>query len=98
MFKGVIMKHGSISTVLLPILALGLLSGCATHQKRANANLSEALTFHASFDNGLDADFATGDATFRHGPSIAKQAEAKPGLPDSGEVQLARDAGRFGHA
>jgi hypothetical protein len=59
---------------------------------------ASALTFHASFDHGLDADFAGGDGLLRHAPSMSKQAEAKPGLPESGEVQLARDAGRFGHA
>lgn len=84
-----------MSCALLPLI---LPSGCVVVEKQSNANLRQALTFHASFDNGLDADFAKGDAKFRHGASIAKQAEAKPGLPESGEVQLARDAGRFGHA
>lgn len=44
-------------------------------EKQSNANLRQALTLHASLDNGLDADFATGDAKFRHGPSIARQDE-----------------------
>lgn len=78
------------------LLALvgALLCGCATH--REHSSLKHALTFHASFDHGLDADFALGDPVLRHAPSLAKQAEAKPGLPP--EVELARDAGRFGHA
>ena len=64
----------------------------------ATPGLARALTLHASFDHGLDADFAAGDGVLRHAPSMSKQAEAKPGLPDTGKVQLARDAGRFGHA
>jgi hypothetical protein len=64
----------------------------------ATPGFAGALTFHASFDHGIDADFAVGDGGLRHAPSMTRQAEAKPGLPDSGEVQLARDAGRFGHA
>jgi hypothetical protein len=75
-----------------------LLSGCVTQSKSAHQPLRQALTFHASFDHGLDADFALGDPVLSHAPSLAKQAEAKPGLPASGEVQLVRDAGRFGHA
>lgn len=77
-------------------LVTALVSGCASSLERNR--LSESLTFHASFDRGLDADFALGDPVFRHAPSLAKQGEAKPGLPESGEVQLVRDAGRFGHA
>jgi hypothetical protein len=64
----------------------------------AESKIGSALTFHASFDRGLNADFAAGDPVFRQAPSMSKQAEAKPGLPESGEVQLVRDAGRFGHA
>jgi concanavalin A-like lectin/glucanase superfamily protein len=60
--------------------------------------LTTALTFHASFDHGVDADFAAGDPILRHAPSMKQRAEAKPGLPESGEVQVALDAGRFGHA
>ena len=87
-----------LATVSPLLAALMLLCGCVTGGKQANENLGQALAFHASFDHGLDADFAAGDPLFRHGPSIAKQAEAKPGLPESGEVQLAKDSGRFGHA
>ena len=44
-------------------------------EKQPNANLHQALTLHASSDNGLDVDFATGGAKFRHGPSFARQDE-----------------------
>jgi hypothetical protein len=77
------------------LLITALSPGCASRPKDS---LARSLTFHASFDRGLDADVALGDAAFRHAPSMSKQAEAKSGLPESGEVQLARDAGRFGHA
>jgi len=83
---------------VLSAACAALLSGCATTKTSSPAALREALTFHASFDHGLDADFALGDPALRHAPSLSKQAEASPGLPASGEVQLVRDAGRFGHA
>jgi|SRR5687767_12978858 len=86
-----------ITTTLLAS-ALIILMGCATSRPSTTAELGQALTFHASFDNGLDADFALGDPALRHAASIGKQGEAKPGLPESGEVLLVRDAGRFGHA
>ena len=83
---------------LLLLFTGAFMCGCMTHHKHSHARLRQALTFHASFDNGLDADFATGDPVLRHAASLSKQAEAKPGLPESAEVQLVRDAGRFGHA
>ena len=39
----------------------------------------QALTFHASFDRGVDADFARGDKRLYNAPSMNKRAEAKPG-------------------
>jgi hypothetical protein len=88
----------SFTTAFCLALMLVLLAGCATRRSQTAENLRQALTFHASFDHGLDADFASGDPLFRHAPSISKQTDAQAGLPASGEVQLARDAGRFGHA
>ena len=83
---------------LVGALFLSVLGGSDIVAQTAESKIAGALTFHASFDGGLDADFAAGDPVFRQAPGINKQAEAKPGLPESGEVQLARDAGRFGHA
>ena len=80
------------------ITSLALLAGCAGGPSRSDARLADALTFHASFDHGLDADFAQGDRTLRHGGSLAKQSDSKPGLPATGEVRLESQAGRFGHA
>ena len=59
----------------------------------AQAKLSKALTLHASFDQGLDADFSRGDKTcyVQQGPTLVP---AKP----NDQVELAADAGRFGGA
>ena len=40
----------------------------------------QSLTFHASFDKGLDADFALGDKHIYTAPDYKAQMEAKPGL------------------
>ena len=55
--------------------------------------LTEALTLHATFDKGLDADYSRGDKTCfdLQGKKVTKAA-----LND--EVRLAPDAGRFGGA
>jgi len=55
------------------------------------SKLSEALTLHASFDNGLDADFSRGDRTcyVRKGKEL-HQAETND------DALLAPEAGRFG--
>lgn len=57
------------------------------------AQLSESLTLHASFDDGLDADFSTGDKTcyVKQGGKL-QPAEANP------DAQLLPGEGRFGGA
>lgn len=63
----------------------------AATDAETKARLSNALTFHASFDKGLNADFARGDKTcYVQG----KDLTAAP----SEEVRLVPDAGRFGGA
>ncbi len=59
--------------------------------------IADALTFHASFDNGLDADRAGGDPVLYTAPSYDEQDHAEPGLGNPA-VMLAEGAGRFGHA
>lgn len=61
--------------------------------REALASLAKALTLHASFDKGLDADFSRGDKTcyVQKGKELVKAT-----LND--EVKLAPDAGRFGGA
>src|SRR5262245_40897088 len=39
-----------------------------------------SLTFHASFDRGMDADFALGDKRIYTAPDYKAQMDAKPGL------------------
>ena len=63
----------------------------------ANDSLRKSLTFHASFDQAVDADFAQGNKQIYTASSYKKREDAKPGLhhPD---VQLVPGAGRFGGA
>ncbi|MEO1984868.1 MAG: family 16 glycoside hydrolase [Fuerstiella sp.] len=55
------------------------------------ASLMNALSLHASFDNGLDADFSRGDRTcyIRKGKTLLHAAATD-------DVQLSADGGRFG--
>jgi hypothetical protein len=46
------------------------------------ASLKSSLKFHASFDRGLQADLAVGEAQIYHAPDYKQQGEAKPGLGD----------------
>ena len=61
------------------------------------ATLRPALLLHASFDKGLDADFAMGDAKLYSAPT-GNRKSAQPGLPDGGLVVLAKGEGRHGDA
>jgi len=61
------------------------------------ATLRPALLLHASFDKGLDADFAAGDAKLYTAPT-GNRKSAQPGLPDGGLVVLAKGEGRHGDA
>jgi hypothetical protein len=85
----------------LPPRALVLLAACVlaynAAQSADQAGLGTALTFHASFDGGTDAEFALGDAKLYHAPAMNKRADALPGLPTNG-VTAAKGQGRFGDA
>ena len=85
---------------LLGLLVAGGLTSCSTASRPASAesSLAKSLSFHASFDQGLDADFARGSGEFRHAPSTDRRKESSPGLPAGGEVMVASGAGRFGNA
>ena len=63
----------------------------------AASNLADALTFHASFDNGTDADFGSGDRRIYTAPSYKKQDQAIPGI-GSPDIEVAAGQGRFGDA
>src|SRR5262249_15442044 len=56
---------------------------------QARANLAKALTLHASFDNGLDADYSRADKTcyVQEGAKLVAAAA-------NAQVSLAADAGR----
>jgi hypothetical protein len=45
-------------------------------------SLRSSLTFHASFDKSLDADFARGDGKIYSAPDYKQQSSAKAGLGD----------------
>ena len=88
-------KPSSPRRLLIVFVAYVLASNAA--QAADRAGLSAALTFHASFDGGTEAEFALGDAKLYHAPAMNKRANALPGLPTNGIV-TARGQGRFGDA
>ncbi|MEL6561940.1 MAG: hypothetical protein AAFQ94_27380, partial [Bacteroidota bacterium] len=57
------------STLAVTLLLLIIAFGCSNQKTESvkqentdpNQELKSALTFYASFDNGIDADFAMGD-------------------------------------
>src|SRR5262245_52765202 len=53
------------------------------------------LTLHATFDKGIDADFAKGDARLYTAPNYKEQSAAKAGLHNP-DIELAKGAGRNG--
>lgn len=87
-------RYFIISSLVLTSLGVGP----SFAQDSSVAALGKALSFHASFDNGPDADFARGDRALWQAASMNKRAEATKGLPNGGEVKLVPGAGRFGGA
>ena len=57
-------------------------------------SLRSSLTFHASFDKGVEADVARGDRQIYHAADYKLQAAAKPGLGDV-DAGLEKGALRF---
>src|SRR5688500_16251476 len=64
----------------------------------APQSMRDGLVFHAPFDGGTDASRAAGDPKLYWTPTFKQRDQAKPGLPESGEVLLAKGEGRFGDA
>ncbi len=62
------------------------------------AAVRSALTFHATFDHGVDAAFGSGDLRLYTAPTLNDRKTGHPGLPDSGAVTIEKGAGRFGDA
>ncbi|HEV3485113.1 MAG TPA: hypothetical protein VG106_06880, partial [Vicinamibacterales bacterium] len=77
-------------------VSLSLL-GFSSQAGKPETALREALTFHASFDEGTEAA-AAGDPALYWAASLKERAAATAGLPPSGDVQLAAGAGRVGGA
>ncbi|MEB2779581.1 LamG domain-containing protein [Algoriphagus sp. C2-6-M1] len=78
-------------------------NGVAANDKREPGSLSilsKSLTFHASFDEGADADFALGDPRIYSGKTAADQQNPGPSEPGLGNPALAivQGEGEFGDA
>jgi hypothetical protein len=91
--------------VTLVALPLAVTVGCSSAERGESdaavdvplAALTEALTLHASFDNGPNADFASGNPQLYTVPPGAERDEAQPGLGNP-DVELLESQGRFGGA
>lgn len=61
-------------------------------------SIRESMTFASTFDKGLDAEFALGDAKLYHAKDSGSRMAGVPGLPEGDVVKRAEGAGRFGAA
>ncbi len=88
-----------LRTVGLLVVFCGALAPAASAQSAAEmkAALDRALTFHASFDHGADADFARGDRRIWSAPSFRQLDDAKPGIANP-DISIAKGLGRYGDA
>ena len=81
---------------MIPHRLIAILSGAflafGAHAQ-SPTDLGRALTFHASFDKDLNADFSKGD----HIASVRKGKETVPTLPNE-EAKIVEGAGRYGGA
>lgn len=94
-----LMSPTNVSTRLSWSLALALCGlGVGNSAPAAGSSLREALTFHASFDHGPDADFGLGDRRLFNAPSMNQPRTGTPGLPTNGVVSIAQGEGKVGHA
>lgn len=67
------------------------------HRKQSMTEMNDHLSFYASFDHGLSADFARGDKVIYSAPSQEASSEKQGGvLPP--HVELNTNAGLFGNA
>ena len=84
------------------VLACGLavcLSACSPlHSGTSPGGLRRALTFHASFDHGPEADYAFGDHSLFTARAKDSRAAAQRGLGGTNVAMLAMGEGRFGNA
>jgi hypothetical protein len=81
------------AAVCLSTSSLAAACRAAETDTETKASLARALTLHASFDSGLDADYSRGDKA-----CYAQEGQnLRPARPTD-LVRLASDAGRFGGA
>ncbi|MGE3313213.1 MAG: LamG-like jellyroll fold domain-containing protein [Limisphaerales bacterium] len=75
-------------------------AGCGSISKGrgVDGRLRSALTFHAPFDRGTDAEYALADPWIYQAPSMSRIKEAKPGLPAGDLVKVVPGQGRHGGA
>ena len=89
------MKYDSNLTVLVCFFCLVGLRIQA--QDMGLKTLAQGLTFHASFDGQVDADYAQGDSKFYTAESYKMADQATPGL-NHPDVKLSSGKGRYGDA
>lgn len=86
----------TVGTLALAVLMAGC-SSRPTFSSR-DPDLRRALTFHASFDRGTDADHALGDGWLYHAPAMDQWQDTRPGLPPGTAIRVVPEAGKFGGA
>lgn len=80
------------------ILAIAVTpSGEAQETAKPQGSLRSVLLLHASFDNGIDADFAAGDTKIYTAPT-GNRKEAKAGLPEGDLVRHVKGDDEHGGA
>lgn len=101
------LRFRSCLRMVVGLIAVSLAGvGCASdepepqptvEQPDSRTILADALKFHASFDQGPDADFGAGDRSIYSATSYEESDAATPGIqvPD---VAIEAEVGRFGSA
>ncbi|GMN05176.1 hypothetical protein MTsPCn5_05640 [Croceitalea sp. MTPC5] len=97
------LKPTATTTILLITLNLILICACKqkksaeeiTSENPAATILKEALTFYASFDDSIDADFALGDAHLYTVPNRRERDSARQGLHKT-DIRREAGKGRYG--
>lgn len=91
-------RHGA--GLALVLMAASVATGCSVPGQNTSTlhALRTGLTFHASFDRGVDADYGAGDRKLYFAPSMKHPRAGQPGLPPGGHVNIAKGEGRFGDA
>jgi hypothetical protein len=86
-------RHVAVLVILAGIVLAPAVARCSDQEASRQVNLARALTLHASFDKGLDADYSRGEKACY----VVSGSELKPAAPTE-EVRLAPDAGKFAGA